>query len=443
MMTARIHSFPKKGLIGATGLMILLTGGGIWGISEIWNSLQVSSQAQEEEETATVSVETVTVGKEITQRDRVLTGTVEANQSSTLSTRVPGAIQELLVEEGDRVSKGDLIARIDSRDLQAQTNQAQANISQAEASVNAARSAYISAQSQKNQAEARVQEAQGRLREAEAQLADAQLHQRRMKMLYENGAVSESRLDEANTRLATAQARIDQIQANIEQAKSQVEQARSQMEQAQSNIEQSQARVEQASASLQQNFANLDYGEIKAPFNGVVTQEHAQAGEMAGQGQPIITLETVDDLEFRVSIPESLLRQISVGETIPIEIGSIGREIEGKVKQIVPSADPGSRSFTAKISLPPDKQVIPGMFGRLALSTQETGGLMVPQSSVVEQLGLTGVYRVVDNQAQFTTVTLGSEKADQVQVHSGLNPEDTIIVNPSSDIKEGVSVSVN
>lgn len=443
MMTAKIHGFPKKGLIGATGLIILLTGGGIWGVTEISKSLQASSQAQEEEKTDPVSVETTTVGKAITQHDRVLTGTVEADQSSTLSTRVPGAIQEVLVEEGDRVEKGDLIAKIDSRDLKAQSNQAQANISQAEASVNSARSAYISAQSQKNQAQARVQEAQGKLQEAEAQLADAQLHQRRMKMLYENGAVSESRLDEANTRLATAEARIDQIQANIEQAKSQVEQARSQMEQSQSNIEQSQARVEEASASLEQNLANLDYGEIKAPFNGFVTQEHAQAGTMAGEGQPIITLETVDDLEFRVSIPESLLRQIAVGETIPVEIGAIGREIEGKVKQIVPTADPRSRSFTAKISLPPDEQVISGMFGRLALSTQETGGLRVPQSSVVEQLGLTGVYRVVDQQAKFTPVTLGSEKANEVEVYSGVNSEDTIIVNPSSDLKDGVTVSVN
>lgn len=67
---------------------------------------------------------------------------------------------------------------------------------------------------------------------------------------------------------------------------------------------------------------------------------------------------------------------------------------------------------------------------------------MIPQSSVVEQLGLTGVYRVVDNQAQFTTVTLGSEKADQVEVYSGVNPEDTIIVNPSSDIKDGAIITI-
>jgi len=434
----------KKNLIGVTGLMILVTAGGFWGVNTVLKPIQVSSQTTEsEEETEQITVETATVSRQVGQRDRVLTGSVEANKSSTLSTRVSGSIQELLVEEGESVQKGDLIARIDSRDLQAEKNEAQANITQAEASVNSARSAYISAQSQKNQAEARVQEAQGQLQEAEAELADAELHQRRMKMLYENGAVSESRLDEANTRLATAQARIEQIKANIKQAEGGVEQARSQMEEAQSNIEQSQARVEQASANLEQNLANLDYGEIKAPFNGVITHEHTQEGAMAGTGQPIVNIQTTDDLEFRVSIPESLLRQISVGETLPIEISGIEREIDGKVKQIVPTANPRSRSFTAQITLPPDEQLIPGMFGRLSLSTQETGGLTVPQSSVVEKFGLTGVYRVVDNQAQFTTVTLGSEKADQVEIYSGLNPEDTIIVNPSSDIKEGVTVNAN
>jgi HlyD family secretion protein len=444
----------KKRLLGVTSLMILLAGGGIWGLNAIVKPNFAASQTSEETETVKVPVDTTTVGYETIRRDRVLTGSVTAQKSATLTTRVNGIIEEILVEEGDRVQKGDLIARVDVRDLQAQTNQAQANLSQARSVVNSARSAYLAAQSQKRQAEAQIQEAQGELEEEKAELNDAQLHQKRMKMLYENGAVSESRLDEANARLASSQGRMEQIKANIRQAESGVEQAQAQMEQAQSSIEQAQAGVEQAQATLEKSDADLDYGQLKAPFNGIITKqqahEGAMAGAMAGFGQPIVTIETVDDLEFTVSVPESLLGEIAVGERVAIEIGAIGRKIGGEIKQIVPSADAKSRNFIVKVALDArsarsddlrDNKIIPGMFGRLAISTQEKGGLMIPESAIIERFGITGVYRVVDNQAQFTTVTLGSQQGDQMQVHSGLEAGDTIILNPSSEVKDGSAIA--
>jgi multidrug efflux pump subunit AcrA (membrane-fusion protein) len=445
--TSTHQPFQKKRLLGVTSLMIVLVGGGIWGFNATLRTHQASSQTNTEQtETAEVAVNTAKVGHQTMRRDRVVTGTVSSQKSATLTTRVNGTIEEILVDEGDRVTKGDLIAKIDVRDIQAQANQAQANLSQAQAAVNSARSAYISAQSQKNEAEARVQQAKGELQEEKAELEDAKLHQRRMEMLYENGAVSKSRLDEANARLASSKARMEQIQANIQQARSAVQRARSQMEQAQSNIKQARAGVDQAQANLEQSTANLDYGKVKAPFNGVITKkqahEGAMAGAMAGFGQPIVTVETVENLEFKVSVPESLLGTIAVGERMPVQIDALGRNVSGKVTQIVPSADPKSRNFTVKMALDQDKQVIPGMFGRLTLSTKEKAGLMIPESAVIERFGITGVYRVVDNKAQFTTVTPGSQKGEQVQIHSGLEVGDTIILNPSKQVKDGVKVAI-
>jgi len=436
----------KKGLLGITSLMILLAGGGIWGLNAVVKPNFVASQTTEETETVEeVTVDTTTVGYETTRRDRVMTGTVTAQKSATLTTRVNGIIEQILVEAGDRVAKGDLIAKIDVRDIQAQTNQAQASLSQAQSAVNSARSAYLRAQSQETQAQAAVQEARGELREEEAELKDARLHQERMKMLYENGAVSKSRLDEANARLSSSEARMEQIKANIQQAQSRVEQARSQMDQAQSSIEQAQAGVAQAKANLDQSSANLDYGNLRAPFDGVITKkqahEGAMAGAMAGFGQAIVTVETVDNLEFKVPVPESLLGQVSVGERIGVKIDAIAREVGGEIKQIVPSADPKSRNFMVKIVLDEDKQVIPGMFGRISLSTREEGTLTIPASAVIERFGITGVYRVVNDQAQFTTVTLGSQQGDQIQIHSGLEAGDTIILNPSSEVKDGAIVA--
>lgn len=439
--------FPKKRLLGITSLMIILVGGGIWGFNATFRTHQASSQTNTEQtEAAEVAVDTTKIGHQTMRRDRVVTGTVSSQKSVTLTTRVNGVIEEILVNEGDRVTKGDLIAKIDVRDIQAQANQAQANLLQAQATVNSARSAYISAQSHKNQTEAQVQQAKGELQEEKAELEDAKRHQTRMKMLYENGAVSKSHLDEANTRLASSQARIQQIQANIQQTYSAVEQARSQMEQAQSSIEQAHAGVTQAQANWEQITANLDYGNVRAPFDGVITkkqaQEGAMAGAMAGFGQPIVTVETVNNLELKVSVPESLLGTVSVGERMPVKIDAVGRDVAGEVTQILPSADPKSRNFTVKIALDQNQQIIPGMFGRLTLSTQEKAGLMIPESAVIEQFGITGVYRVVNKKAQFTTVTFGSQKGEQVQIYSGLKVGDTIILNPSAQVRDGMNIAM-
>jgi RND family efflux transporter MFP subunit len=281
------------------------------------------------------------------------------------------------------------------------------------------------------------------LAEAEAELADAKLQQKRMKMLRAEGVVSQSQLDEANTRVTRTEARINQIKAGIGQAFSAVDLSQAQVRQARAQIEQAQAGVDRAKANVEQTLANLDYGTVTAPFTGVVTRKHAEVGAMAGTGQALVTLENIDRLRFSVAVPESLIGRLERGQQVRVKLDALDRSVSGSVSQIIPAADPASRNFTVKIALASDGNIIPGMFGRLQLTTSDRQALTIPVEAIVKRMGITGAYKVVDGKAQFQTLTTGATHAEGVEVYSGLTAGDRIILHPSSDLTDGALVSID
>jgi multidrug efflux pump subunit AcrA (membrane-fusion protein) len=120
----------------------------------------------------------------------------------------------------------------------------------------------------------------------------------------------------------------------------------------------------------------------------------------------------------------------------------LNRSVNGRVSQIIPAADPSSRNFTVKIALTSHADVIPGMFGRLQLTTSDRQALMIPNNAIVKRMGITGAYKVVDGKAQFQTLTTGATHGEQVEVYSGLEAGDRVILNPNSDLTDGGAVSL-
>ncbi len=415
----RLRPLPTIGAI--LGLM-LVSGGAGWWLSRLDNKEQSSVDAVSAATATPIPVKTAIVRLPSVGTNRILTGTVEPMETVTLTSRVMGHIRQLTVQEGDRVSTGETLAVIDVADIQAQGSQALAG-------VNMAQSNYQTAQ-------ARLQEARAQLLEAEAELADARLEQKRMRMLQGEGAVSQQLLDKANTRVQMTQARIQQIKAGIAQS--------------QSSMNQAQAQVKQAQAQVNQVSANLNYGTIVAPFDGVITRKHTEVGAMAGAGQPLLTLESSDRLRFSTQVPESLIAQIRQGQKVSVHLDALNQDLPGTVSQIIPSADPATRNFTVKVALERTPQVIPGMFGRLNLANQSIAQkpsdhavLMISKSAIVQQFGITGVYKVVNGETSFQSITTGKTYGSDIEVFSGLKAGDQLVINPSPALKDGTPVQLN
>lgn len=303
-------------------------------------------------------------------------GTVRAAQTSQLASQIMGNIVAIQVHEGERVDSGQVLVMLDD--------------AQARAAVEQATAAELAAQKD--------------VSAAESELALAQTTLKRYQQLYEKKSVSPQEFDEIKAHEQSSEARRDMARAALAQASAAVAQART----------------------------SLGYTRIRAPFAGVVTERKADPGTLASPGMSILTLEDTRNYRLEVTVDESDLQLVRIGQSAPANIDALGTaEITGKVVQIVPAADPGSRSFLVKIELPKDLHLRSGLFGRAHFPRGERPALLIPRTAVVERGQLQGIY-VLDSEqiAGLHYVTLGRTSGQQVEILSGLEGGEKIIAAP-------------
>jgi multidrug efflux pump subunit AcrA (membrane-fusion protein) len=396
------------------GALVLV--GGAWGILQLTHSPQPVESAS----APAIAVQTLTLHSEAIANTLELSGTIRPIDQATLSTRVMGRITDLSLESGDRFRKGDVLARIDVMDMAAQTSQAQSGVAQAQAEV--------------TRSQATLNQLQSQRLENQAALRLAQISQARMTQLQAEGAVAQSQLDEANTTLDEARARVAQTDAGIRQA--------------QAAIAQAQAAVNRAESSVTSASVSESYGTVVAPFDGVVVQKLAYAGEMAAPGTALLKVENPDRLQLEISVPEENLRFVQVGQPVQVRVDTVQQTFNAAIAQIVPAADPNSRSFLVKIPLTNSGRLISGMFGRIALPIgEQQDSILIPSSALIQRGQLQGVY-VVDATADQSIAVLrwvktGQQHNGQVEIVSGLTTGDRIITSNISQLSDGQPVALH
>jgi RND family efflux transporter MFP subunit len=305
-------------------------------------------------------------------------GTLHAAETSQLAAQMMGNIIEIRVHEGDRIRRGQVLAVIDD--------------AQPRAALDRAGAAELASQQEITAAD------------SDFSLAEATF--KRYQTLFDKKSVSPQEFDEVKARYQAAQARRDMARSGQAQAK----------------------------AGLQQARTSLGYTRMLAPFDGVVTEKKADVGVLASPGMPIFTVEDVRSYRLEASVNEGDLRYVRMGQQVPVTIDALGdQELKGKVVQIVPAADPASRSFLVKVELPSDPALRSGLFGRSMFARGQRPALLVPRTAVVARGQLQGIYVLDQNQvAGLRYVTLGKPVAAQVEVLAGLQAGDKVIADPGS-----------
>jgi multidrug efflux pump subunit AcrA (membrane-fusion protein) len=408
----RLRFPPHKVWWSVAGIALALTGG-------VWTAQHFSQSPTEQKTTLRtpvipLAVDTLTVRlKKIPDRQE-LSGTIQAVDSAVLSTRVMGRIKTLALQEGDRVKKGQVVAQIDVADITAQSAQALAGVGQAQAG--------------QAQTKANLNQLKSQQVEARASLNLAKINQSRTAQLHSEGAISQSQLDQANTALDVAQAKVAQVESALRQGEA--------------AITQSQAAIAQAKAGVGATSANISYGVIRAPFDGVVIQKLAYAGEMTTPGAPLLKLENTDHLRLEIAVPEADLRFLRINQPVVVKIDALGEEQTANVRQIVPTADPNSRSFIVKVPLKNSGHLISGMFGRIELPRGVREVIMIPVNTLVRRGQLEGVYVVdANNQAELRWVKTGRVQDNQIEIVSGLTDGDRIITSHLQQLSDGQSIT--
>lgn len=335
------------------------------------------------------------------------TGTVRGKVEALVSSRIMAQVEAILVQEGQDVTGADgsgeptLLARLDNRDVEARLRQAESQLLATEKGVETAKAKFTASRAQVVAARANAEK--------------SSLDFKRIEAL-------------AGQNVATRQ-QLDHIRAQRDSTEAQVQASSREVQAAQSEIERMEAMRDAARAAMSEARANLAYTRVYAPFSGKLVKKLTDIGNMASPGQPLFLIETDRQPELHAALSESLLHILEKGQQLEVEVDALHRSFTGVLCDIVPQSDPGTRTVLVKISLPPDPQLVNGLFGRLKVVHGQYSALTIPAAAVRE----TGQLRLVDvldsgGHASRRFVTLGRRHDSFVEVLSGISEKDEVVL---------------
>jgi RND family efflux transporter MFP subunit len=241
------------------------------------------------------------------------------------------------------------------------------------------------------------------------------------------------------------QARYDQAVALRQQAEADLKRLTSLLEQkilSPAEFDTAQARARVAIATVTEAEAMLSYANVTAPFAGVITRKHADVGDLATPGKPLLEMEDSTALRLEADVPEAVVGRLKLGDQLPVRISALAQEREGVVSEIAPAADPNSRTFLVKLDLPSAPGLRAGQFGRVAMPVGETAALRVPASAVVQRGQVELVFVLVDGRAQLRIVKTGKRLGAEVELVSGVTAGESIVVEPAAGLIDGQPLTV-
>ncbi|BDD03774.1 efflux RND transporter periplasmic adaptor subunit [Aureibacter tunicatorum] len=333
-----------------------------------------SSQEKSVQNIPSVKAEVITLSSELVPEQSKYSAKIESGQSIKLSTKLMGRIVKMNVDEGELVKKGQLLAVIDSEDLNAKKSQAHAAMKQAKAAFENASKDY-----------------------------------ERFQKLYEKKSASEKELEDMKTRWLASKAQLEAA----EQMESEVNQY-------------------------------LKYSRLKAPYDGIVAKKFMDAGDLASPGMPILAISSDQNFEALAKVSEKDLSKFQQGNNVYVEIPSVKKVIEGKVKHVNYSNQYSGAQYLVTVDLNgSDNSILrSGMQAYVMMNDKASQKLMIPESAIVRKGQMEGVFIVSENnKAQLRWLRLGRKKGGKVEVISGLRSGEKIVESPSVKIKDGTPLS--
>ena len=328
-------------------------------------------------------------------------GYVVAQRKAAVASKATGRLVALMVEEGSRVKKGEVIARLENDDVIAAKDQAAANL-------NAARH---------------------NLEQAKADLQEATITFNRYKELIGQGYVSQAEYDAAEARFKRSSA----AAASFE------------------------AAIKASAAALKGADVSLEYTLIRAPFDAVVLTKNADIGDIvtplgaaANAKAAVVTIADMDSLQVEVDVSESSLHQVKIGQPCEILLDAFpDSRFRGVVHMIVPTADRTKATVLVKIRfIDKDSRILPEMSAKAAfLSREVTSDEQKPRTAVnpaalINRNGNKAVFLIKENRVVETPVTVGEKLGDMVEILSGVKSGDRVALKPLDKMKNGLRIKV-
>lgn len=374
-----------------------------------------TSCKKEKEEAKTVElpqVKVVSVSTESVGQSETYTATVQSDVKNNIAPNAPMRIRKILVDVGDRVAKGQVVALLDV------TNESQIGMQiQSQQSAIAGQEASYQAQV-------------ASVRATEAQVAQAKIEANRMDQLYKSGGISKSENEAVQLQLKTQQRALE---AQREQLKAQRAAIAAQQAQLKG--------LHTQSASMSEN------NKLISPISGYVTARNYDAGDMTS-GQPVVTIEQTNPVKLLLNVNEIYYSKVKVGMPVSIRLDAYEeRGFGGKVTIVYPNIDQNTHTFSVEVTINnPDQAVRPGMFARAELNFDYTNSVVIPDEALVKQMGAGDRYVYVYNPStqtvRYQKVTLGRHIGNKYEIKDGVAPNEKIVIAGQSRLADGKKVEV-
>jgi RND family efflux transporter MFP subunit len=328
-------------------------------------------------------------------------GYIVAQRKAAVASKMMGRLVALNVEEGSKVKKGQIIARMESADVSAAKEQATANLNTARAN----------------------------LEQVRADRDNLEKDYARYQRLAKSGSVSQSEYDTINTRYKRA----------IEGTKA------------------AEATVAAAAAALTGAKANLDYTLIRAPFNGVVLTKNADVGDIvtplgaaATAKAAVVTIADMSSLQVEVDVSETSITSIQTGQSCNIQLDALAdKRFRGEVHAIVPTVDRTKATVLVKVRfLDKDPRMLPDMSAKVSFLSRNLKPeelqprVAVNQAALINRSNQNVVFLLYGKRVRLIWPQFGKKLGDMIEVTEGLKPGDRVVINPPKGLKDGSKIKI-
>jgi len=346
----------------------------------------------------TVKVVELPIGEMVT-----VNGTLNAYDHTTVGVKVPGRMQTITVDLGSIVHKGQVIAQLEQQDYKLRVQQAEAALAQARARLGLS----------PDGADDRVTaEETGTVRQAKAVLDDAKLKRDRAAKLVQQGVIPSAEFDTVDSDYKVALSRYQDAIEEIRNRQGLLAQRRSEV------------------ALAKQQLADTV---VYSPMEGVVQEKKTSVGEYLAAGAPVVDIVRIDPLRLRVEVPERESHNIRTGQSVRVTVEGDANSYLGYIKRLSPTISEQNRVLAVEADVRNNSRLRPGAFVKAEIVTNQTNtAVTVPPNAIVTFAGIEKVIVVENGLAAEKTVITGRRGTDWVEIKSGVNVGQTVIVDPGN-----------
>ncbi|OUL32491.1 efflux RND transporter periplasmic adaptor subunit [Nostoc sp. 106C] len=381
----------------------------------------------------------------------VLPATIQANRETTIYARTSGYLQKRLVDIGNRVSAGQLLAVIDAPETDQDVQQAVAELAKSDANLAQVQADLVQKQSSLAQAQANLKARQAELVQARTNLELARQTWQRWQALQKQGAVATQAADERLSTFNANKANVDALVARVKSERDNVNTAVAAIQSQKANINAFVASKAASKSNLQRTTVLQSFKQVVAPFTGVITARNVDTGALISAGSNnnngnswLFKIAQTDTLRIRINVPQAFVQSIQPRQNAVIRVNELPKKtFSGQVIRTADALDANSNTLLTEIEVKNSENLLrPGMYAEVKFQTKRPHPpLLVPANTLMINTDGVQVASVTkEGKVRYKKVELGRDYGTEVEVVSGLSPNVMLITNPTDALQNGQSV---